>query len=133
MGLPSHDGRDVRIQPAGGPHADVVQLSGAAVREGWTCRPAAVQDESHTLHQVSGIQYIHAIKPHLSNSQQTIGSDPTHTSTSLEETVPDLNQKFKSWSIFVMYRPIAYLGSGQRPIGTWNLHFLAKRLDTDTI
>lgn len=51
MGLQTYDGRDVRIQQAGRSYADVVQLSGAAVCEGWA-RQERVPDESHTMHQV---------------------------------------------------------------------------------
>lgn len=51
MGLQTYDGRDVRIQPARRSHADVVQLSGAAVR---ARRPRQdhLQDEPYTVHQV---------------------------------------------------------------------------------
>lgn len=52
MGLQTYDGRDVRIQQAGRSYADVVQLSGAAVRAR-RARQAAVQDEPYTVHQVS--------------------------------------------------------------------------------
>lgn len=56
MGLQTHDGRDVRIQQAGRSYADVVQLSGPAVRE---CRPRqdALTDEPYTMHQVSQLDH----------------------------------------------------------------------------
>lgn len=49
MGLQTYDGRDVRIQQASRSYADVVQLSGTAVRAGGTS-PAPVQDEPYTVH-----------------------------------------------------------------------------------
>lgn len=54
MGLQTYDGRDVRIQPARRSHADVVQLSGAAVR---ARRPRQdhLQDEPYTVHQVRSL------------------------------------------------------------------------------
>lgn len=52
MGLQAYDGRDVRIQQASRSYADVIQLPGAAVRQGGT-RAHHLQDEPYTVHQVS--------------------------------------------------------------------------------
>lgn len=51
MGLQAHNGRHVRLQQAGRPYADVLQLPGAAVR---TRRPRqdGCSDEPYTVHQV---------------------------------------------------------------------------------
>lgn len=52
MGLQTYDGRDVRIQQAGRSDADVLQLSGAAVRPRGP-RADHFAHEPHTVHQVS--------------------------------------------------------------------------------
>ena len=51
MGLPTYDGGYVRLQQAGRSNADVLQLPGAAVREGWP-RADRVQDDPDTVSEV---------------------------------------------------------------------------------